>query len=154
MDPSHSMRRATRDDARDLARLRSTSLIELGLLAASLTVSFQHFAESDIADMLLNETLEAWLLIADHRIAGSACVVYWQRLPYPETSLHAELAGVYVAPSYRQHGFAAALCREALRGANARGVRSIVVHPSLLGRRLYQNLGFVDNAAMRLASCP
>lgn len=144
------LRPATRGDGFALARMRRASLLELGSLQPLDDVRFEREAAHAFEDLLRSDRLAAWLLVADGRIAGSASVVFWQRLPYPETSWHAELAGVYVAPALRHRGFARELCREAVDAARARGVRHIVVHPSSGSRTLYASLGFAEGNEMRL----
>ena len=144
------MRPATFADASELARLRCESLRELGLLPGDDARSFMHSASKEFLAALGADRLAAWLLLAEGRVVGSACALFWERLPYAESSLHAELAGVYVAGPYRKRGFARALCSEAIAEARARGARRIFVHPSHAGRRLYQELGFTEESQMRL----
>ncbi len=143
------LRSATRADALALARLRRASLIELGLPGA-LEPAFERDAALAFDALLVKGELAAWLLVADGRVAGSACALFWHRLPYPETSLHAELASVYVAPAYRRRGIARELCAEAIAASRARGARRIVVHPSRAGVALYAELGFTAGNELRL----
>ena len=144
------LRPATRGDGFALARMRRASLLELGALQPIDDVRFEREAAHTFEDLLASERLDAWLLVTAGRIAGSASMLFWQRLPYPKTSWHAELAGVYVAPALRNRGFARELCREAVDAARARGVRHIVVHPSSGARSLYASLGFGEGNEMRL----
>lgn len=143
------LRAATRADARALAELRRASLIELGLPFAC-EPEFERAAIRAFDTMLATRELAAWVLVVGGRVAGSACALFWHRLPYPGTSLHAELAGVYVAPPYRRRGIARELCREAIAASRARGVRRIVVHPSAAGATLYAELGFTASNELRL----
>lgn len=143
------LRAATRADARALAELRRASLIELGLPLAC-EPEFERAAICAFDTMLATRELAAWVLVVGGRVAGSACTLFWNRLPYPGTSLHAELAGVYVAPPYRRRGIARELCREAIAASRARGVRRIVVHPSPAGATLYAELGFTASNELRL----
>ncbi|GAC1442244.1 MAG: hypothetical protein NVS3B17_15610 [Vulcanimicrobiaceae bacterium] len=151
VDQRTFLRTAARGDGLALARLRRASLLELGALAPEDDVRFERDAAHAFEDLLAGDRLAAWLLIANGRMAGCATVLFWQRLPYPQTSWHAELAGVYVAPAMRMQGFARELCREAVATARARGVRHVVVHPSSGARSLYASLGFGDGNEMRLA---
>ena len=145
---------ATSKDAPALARLRRQSFIEIGLLAPANSASFERAAVAEFAALFALDRLESRLLACDGTIAGCASALFWKRLPYPGTSLHAELAGVYVAPPYRRHGFAGELCAAVLAAARARGVRRIVVHPSAAGLSLYAKLGFKDSGQLRLAPSP
>jgi GNAT superfamily N-acetyltransferase len=143
--------RANAGDARALARLRAASLLEQGLLGPDAVPAFELAAEREFRSALEESRVEAWLLISDRSVRGCASALFWERLPYAETALHAELAGVYVEPTLRGRGFARALCRHAIAAARARGVRSIRVHPSRASGRLYRDLGFVDSNELRLA---
>ena len=144
------LRPAERGDAWSLARLRSASLHEQGLIAADEARDFERGAFRELLALFDDERLAACVLVAEEHVAGSACVVFWRRLPYRETSLHAELCGVYVAPPCRRRGFGRELCAEALAAARARHVRRIVVHASDVGRPLYRALGFSGGDEMRL----
>ncbi len=144
------LRAAERGDAWALARLRTASLLELELLAPSAARAFERDAFREFSTLLVDERLTAWVLVAGGRVAGSACVVFWRRLPYLDGSLHAELCGVYVEPALRRRGYARELCSEALAAARASNARKVVVHASDGGRPLYEQLGFVAGNEMRL----
>jgi len=146
------LRAAARGDDHALARLRRASLLELGTLAPEDDVRFERDAAHAFEDFLASDALAAWLLVDDGRAVGCASMLFWQRLPYPQTSWHGELAGVYVVPGFRNRGYARELCREAVSTVRARGVRHIVVHPSMGARSLYASLGFGEGNEMRLGS--
>lgn len=143
------VRQADRFDAAPLAALRCASLIEMGLLPAAQAEAFRRRALPEFWRGLCEERIAAWLLSVDDRIVGCACLVFWERLPYPETSLHAELAGVYVAPEFRRLGYARELIGEALTTARACGVRKTVLQPTEGTRELYRTFGFAESGQMR-----
>lgn len=142
--------RASIVDAYDLARLRAVSLVEMGLLKPLERGLFQQRAQREFVKLFREGRLAAWLLVADGHAMGCTCVLLWDRLPYPTTSLHAEVAGVYVDPALRGRGYAREMVREAISWARAAEVRKIVLHPSSAGRGLYEGLGFIDGNEMRL----
>jgi ribosomal protein S18 acetylase RimI-like enzyme len=144
------LRRAERDDAHDLARLRAASLAEQNLLPPADAATFAFDAERRFAALFRDGRIAGWVLVARGGIRGAACSIFWERLPYAGTSLHAELAGVYVEPAFRRCGYARELCREALDDARASGARRITVHPSASGAPLYRELGFVTGNEMLL----
>jgi GNAT superfamily N-acetyltransferase len=144
------IRPANAGDARTLARLRAASLLEQGLLGTDGAPAFEIVAEREFSASLRDGRVAAWLLDSARGVRGCASALFWERLPYAETALHAELAGVYVEPSLRGRGFARALCLHAIAAARARGVRSIRVHPSRAAGGLYRDLGFVDSNELRL----
>jgi GNAT superfamily N-acetyltransferase len=144
------VRQADRFDAAALARLRVAALGEMGLLAPAEAPEFLARARAELWSMLGAERVAAWLLCIDDVVCGCACVVFWERLPYPGTSLHAELAGVYVAPEHRRRGYAAELIAEALATARAHGVRRVVLQPTDHTRALYARFGFGPSGQLRL----
>jgi len=151
MPAALALRQADAFDASALAELRAAGLIELGLLDPLAADAFLPRARHEYWTLLREDRLAAWMLQAGGRAAGCACVVFFDRLPYPQTSLHAELAGVYVAGPYRRQGIARELVTEALAAARARGVRKIVLHPTDRTRELYRSFGFSESGQMRMS---
>lgn len=147
-----SIRAAGQGDARALAALRARSLIEMGLLEgdARAAETFVDAASLHIEALFARERLAASILLEGSRPAGCACVVFWNRLPYPDGFTHAEIAGVYVVPEYRRHGHATALTRAAIAAARSRNVRKIVLYPAAEARSLYERLGFTAADQMQL----
>jgi hypothetical protein len=86
------MRAATGADAAALARLRRASHVELGLLAPSTADGFERAAVAEFASLFGEGRLAARLLVCEGEILGCASVLFWRRLPYASTSLHADLA--------------------------------------------------------------
>ncbi len=147
-----TIRTAERSDAQALAALRAESLIEMGLLERPAAPAFVARAASRFARLFRDERLHAWLLVDGALPVGCACVVFWERLLYPDGDLHAEIAGVYVAPPFRRRGFATALTREAIADARRCGTRKIVLTPTTPARSLYERLGFAAAHQMQLRS--
>ncbi len=145
------IKRAGIGDATELARLRAHSLVEQGLLEGGAAERFARDAEPRFDAGLRSGRVVAWILASPTGTHGCAAVNYFERLPYPGTALHAELAGVYVEPSLRGRGFARALCRTAIAAARERGVRRIAVHAALNAGDLYRRLGFVPGNQLELA---
>lgn len=144
------IRRAFSFDAAALARLRAASLRELGRLDDAHAEAFARDAQADFTRLLAEDRLIAFVLCDGAEVVGSACAIFFERLPYPDGMLHAEIAGVYVAPAFRGNGWAAQLVRDVVSATNNRGVRKTVLHPSPLAKPLYERLGFEDEPAMRL----
>ena len=139
------IRAAHAADANALAELRASSLIEQRHLRAPERDAFVRSAGDDFARLFAAERLVAVLLVHGSRAIGSACATYFDRLPYLDGTLHAELSGVYVEPGYRGAGHATRLIGavvEAVRGSSA---RKTFLRPSPLARPLYARLGFVDD---------
>ena len=77
-------------DAAQLARLRAASLAEQGYLAEAERDAFAQRATADTARLFREQRLVAWLACAGDVVVGSACAVYFDRLPYPDGTLHAD----------------------------------------------------------------
>ena len=146
------LREAQAADAWDIAGLRFASLMEMGHVTDKDRKSFIPRAANEIFQLFKEERLVAWLLVSDGVPSGSACVLFWRRLPYANGSVHAEIAGVYVIPALRRNGYATELVREALANAQARGVRKITLSPTEVGRSIYERLGFKNEVQMALRS--
>ena len=144
------LRQAQAADAWDLAGLRFASLVEMSLSSPSERERFLPRAAGEFFELFAQDRMAAWLLLDDGLPCGCACTLFWSRLPYPSSSLHAEIAGVYVAPHLRRRGYATELVREALASARARGVRKVTLSPTEVGRSIYERLGFSDQTQMIL----
>jgi GNAT superfamily N-acetyltransferase len=140
------VRRADADDAAALARLRAASLAEQGYVATAERDAFAARATADTARLFREQRLVAWLACDGDTAIGSACAVYFDRLPFPDGTLHAELSGVYVEPAYRGAGVASRLVAAVVDTLRASGVRRTFLRPSPGARSLYTRLGFVDDA--------
>jgi len=145
-----ALRPADAFDAAALAELRLASLTEMGLIAPPDAAEFARRSRREYWTLLREERLAAWVLCVDGRVEGCACVLFWNRLPYAPTSLHAEIAGVYVAPEFRRRGVARELVAEAVAVARGRGVRRIVLHSTDEMRPFYRALGFAESGQLRL----
>ncbi len=143
------LRVADRFDARALARLRAASLVELGVLPLDDGAGFLPQATREFFALLGSDRLTAWLACEDDRVIGSACAIFYERLPYPDGSRHAEVCGVYVKPDYRRRGLAGELIREVVASTRA-AARKTFLRPSAAAKSLYARLGFVDTELMTL----
>jgi GNAT superfamily N-acetyltransferase len=145
------LRQAAVRDSAALAELRAASLTEMGLIRPAEASVFLRRARDEFGELFRTERIAAWLLKVDGVAAGCACALFWSRLPYPPSSLHAEIGGVYVVPAQRGRGYARELIAEAIAAARARGVCRIVLHPTERSRALYRKMGFTESGQLRLA---
>ncbi len=145
------LRAADQFDSLDLARLRAASLIELELLPADASAAFAVRAAADFRALFRSGRIAAWIAVDGERAVASSCAVFYDRLPYPDGSRHAELCGVYVVPAYRRRGIASDLVREVVAAASAGGARKTYLRPSKDAKALYARLGFVDADLMLFA---
>jgi len=139
------IRAAGAADAETLSRLRAASLIEQGHLSESERNGFARRAAGDITRLFADGRLVAMLLVDGGHGAGSACATYFERLPFPDGTLHAELSGVYVEPAYRCAGHGTRLVSAVVEAMRVSGARRTFLRPSPGARSLYARLGFVDD---------
>jgi GNAT superfamily N-acetyltransferase len=117
------IRAAGAADAETLSRLRTASLIEQRHLGEAERDAFAKRATSDITRLF----------------------AYLERLPFPDGTLHAELAGVYVDPAYRGAGYGERLVSAIVEAMRHSGARKTYLRPSPGARSLYERLGFVED---------
>ena len=51
---------------------------------------------------------------------------------------------IYTAPAYRRRGVARRIVEKLIEDAKARGIRSVLLEATEMGRSLYESLGFED----------
>ena len=51
---------------------------------------------------------------------------------------------IYTAPAYRRRGVARRIVEKLIEDAKARGIRSVLLEATEMGRPLYESLGFED----------
>lgn len=148
------LRAADRLDSHSLGVLRAASLLELGLVPPDGAAAFARRAANDFFALFRADRIAAWVACDGECVVASACAIFYDRLPYPDGSRHAELGGVYVAPAYRKRGFASELVREVLAAAQGGGARKTFLRPSQTAKSLYARLGFVETELMTFAPRP
>jgi GNAT superfamily N-acetyltransferase len=141
-------------DAEALAHLRAASMIELGYLTPSERAAFARGAAAQFARLFDDARLAAHVLCDGDAVVGSACAIYFERLPFPDGSLHAEISGVYVEPAYRGAGHATRLVDEVVAAVRCSGARRTFLRPTRGSKALYERLGFIDDEGglMRLGA--
>lgn len=95
----------------------------------------------DWANLLAIEPQGCWVYEVDGVVAGSTtAVLYGQELAW--------IGMVLVLPEYRGRGIARQLMQHALRYLDDRGVRCVKLDATDMGKPLYEQLGFVDEAVI------
>jgi GNAT superfamily N-acetyltransferase len=99
-----------------------------------------------LRQMLATASYMGWLAeTADGTVIAGAGVHIRRLLPRAETLVACEalVVNVYVAPEFRHRGLARRLMEGILAWCRAQGIERVVLHPSSMGRPLYESLGFV-----------
>jgi GNAT superfamily N-acetyltransferase len=143
------LRRATAADANIIAEHRARLFADTGRLpslSSGDTVALLDKAQAVLAAMLAGGEYIGWFLVApDSVIAAGAGAQIRRLLPRPETLTEREalVVNVYVLPEYRRQGLARRLMEAIVDWCDEQGIERIVLHPSTMGRPLYESLGFV-----------
>ena len=140
------IRRAAAADARAFGAIRAAAMAEQDHLGAHDPDAFARDAAGSFARMLAESKLVAWLLCDGERVVGSACAVYFERLAFPDGTLHAEVCGVYVDPAYRGCGMASRLIERVVADVRSSPARKTFLRPASKARALYARLGFADDS--------
>lgn len=129
-------------DAAEYVALRQRALREIPPAFGSLPEDEPNAAET----ALRLEPGDDQCFFGTARGNGLVGIIRASRYSAANEKHRAYLAGLYVIPEYRRHGYGGALVREALRWAgNVAGVRRVnltVVTRQAAAIRLYQSLGF------------
>lgn len=140
------IRRTTVADATIVAEHRVLMFIETGRLDADQAAVLRARLPAILQPMLVSGEYIGWFVTTPHDdVVAGAGVQMRHLLPRPETFTEREalVVNVYVAPDYRRQGLARRLMTTILDWCKEQGIERVVLHPSSLGRPLYESLGFV-----------
>ena len=152
----YTFRPATVIDAHALARFRAAFLLDFGVpLGDGCEVFWTTYFQNALIDG------RYWAVLAEqqsqtHEAQAVACagLMFFPVVPVPSdpSGLRAHVQGVYTLPEHRGRGLGERLTREVLREAQARGLKSANLNASVMGRGVYERLGFTEANApeMRL----
>jgi GNAT superfamily N-acetyltransferase len=89
---------------------------------------------------------------SNERVAGGGGVLLspWPANPHDPCVERAIILNVYTEQEFRRRGVAREVMQAILGWVKERGLRSVNLHASDEGRRLYENLGFTTTNEMRL----
>ncbi len=103
--------------------------------------------------MMASREYLAWLVMTqDGDIAAGVGLWLMDWPPHligPGTR-RANLLNVYTEKPFRRHGLARQLVDTAVAWCYMNGIRTVILHASTEGRRVYENLGFKPTNEMRL----
>lgn len=152
------VRPATVADIPHLARQRVAMFRDMGSIQPGTEAQLATATADHLHRAIPSGEFLAWVAEdASRAVIGGAGVQLRPLVPRPrpdgasvEMGPEALVLSVYVEPSWRRQGVAAALMRALLDALAERKVRRIVLHASDDGRRLYERLGFVQTNEMKL----
>lgn len=138
-----NIRKATIDDAALLSEVRKLQLIDEGIkpdcdIDAELSAFFKKWLKSDDFIQLIAEE--------DKKLLSTAAIVYYD-LPPSYTNkigVRGYVTNVYTVPEHRRKGLSRCLLTMLLDDARSRGIKKLWLGASVLGRPLYEKLGFIQ----------
>ena len=140
---SITYRMADRDDIPVLAQLRKRQLIDEGQSPdMEIDGELRQYFERHFADRSLVE----WVAEDGDRIVATAAIVFMDFPPAfnNRTGIRGYVTNMYTAPSHRRRGIAAALLEKLVDEAGARGVRTVLLAASQMGKPVYRRFGFAE----------
>jgi len=143
-------RRIALEDVAALARMRLALLVETGgALHAAEHATLMQSNEAFFRHNIDNPAWVHWCVEVAGGMVAVGTLAILERPPYPGNpeGLDAYLLNIYTVPAFRGRGAANAVVAAALRHAQARGVRKLILHATDAGRPIYEKLGFLASSA-------
>ena len=107
-----------------------------------------------LVDMIKKGRLFGFVAVANtNRIAGSGCVWLRENQPRPGSfkPLMPYLLSMYTDPKFRRMGIASKIVKEAMKSFKSKGYRTMTLHGSRVGRKVYAKLGWERTWEMRVS---
>jgi GNAT superfamily N-acetyltransferase len=143
--PRFTLRQASPHDAAALAALRRALFQDLGQAPApDGWTAFEGVSAGSFKTGLEQGWCLAWLAEADGAAIGSAALLFFPRLPSPQSRAVVEgyLLSVYTLPPWRGRGIATALVTAAVAKGRELGLARVRLHATAVGRPVYAAAGF------------
>jgi GNAT superfamily N-acetyltransferase len=146
------IRQATVADVDVIVRHRRAMFADMGSGDEAARDAMASAAEPFIEASLKNGTYRGWLVeTGDGVVAGGGlAVVGFQPTPFDPVPRRAWVLNMYTEPAYRRRGLARELMLTMIGWCRERGLKSVFLHASDAGRRLYEELGFTPTNEMQL----
>jgi GNAT superfamily N-acetyltransferase len=145
------MRPATPGDAARIAEQRIRMFADSRSVSPDVEASLRVALPDLLRSMLASGEYVGWLVEdAEGRVIAGAGVHLRRLLPRVETQVAREalVVNVYVVPDRRRQGLARNLMETILAWAAEQGIERVSLHASVMGRSLYETLGFTPTNEM------
>ncbi len=143
---------ATPADIPALAALRKRQLADEGAAPQqNIDPALRSFFERKLADRSLTE----WVCVDGGEIIATAAILFVELPPtYANPSgQKGYITNMYTDPAYRGRGIAIFLLKKLTEEARARGVESLWLHASAMGRPVYLRFGFTEASELLSLDC-
>jgi GNAT superfamily N-acetyltransferase len=147
-----ALRRATVDDVPVIAHHRRAMFTDMGAGDPAgldaVDATFTPYVTRGLGD----GSYRGWLAQKDGRVvAGGGLLLYeWPGSPRDARPRRAYIFNLYTEPEYRRRGLARRIIQAMMDWCRAEGFKSVALHHSDDGRRLYESMGFKQTNEMRL----
>lgn len=136
-------RRATVADIPALREARKLQLIDEGMAPDA---DIDGELDAYLAEGLSDGTLLEWVIEEDGEIVATAALAL---MPFPPTFTNPQgtrgyITNMYTVPSHRGRCIATRMLSLIIDEARRRGLRKLILHASVMGRPIYQRIGFID----------
>lgn len=139
-------KRATIDDLKILTDTRITVLCAANKLSDDVDMSFvKEESYRYYQDALTNDTHVAYLVFDDNEFVGAGGISFFKVMPtyHNPSGQKAYIMNMYTKPEYRRNGIAFKTLDLLIAEANRKGITSISLEATDMGRPLYEKYGFV-----------
>jgi ribosomal protein S18 acetylase RimI-like enzyme len=139
------IRRATPDDAAELARIRYAFRAELDPPLESENVFRERCARWMMAQLGPAGRWWCWVAVLGTTVVGTLWLQLIEKLPNPvgHRGLHGYVSSVYVLPELRNAGIGSALLAACLAEVDALQLDAVFLWPTARSRGLYERHGFM-----------
>jgi GNAT superfamily N-acetyltransferase len=148
-----TIRMATADDVPVIVHHRRAMFTDMGVGDPAgldaVEITFTPYVTRALGD----GSYRGWLAqTSDGRVvAGGGLLVYeWPGSPRDPRPRRAYIFNLYTEPEYRRRGLARRIIQAMIDWCHVEGFKSVALHYSDDGRRLYESMGFQQTNEMRL----
>jgi GNAT superfamily N-acetyltransferase len=152
-DDFKRIREARSSEMVEIMRHRRGMYTDMGFEDATALDAMEHTSEEFIRKAIIDGEYHQWFAeTSQSRVIGGVAVLVhpWVSSPTNPRPERAYVLNMYVYPEFRRQGIARELMRTAIEWCRKHRFRSLYLHASENGRRLYEELGFKSTNEMRI----
>jgi GNAT superfamily N-acetyltransferase len=152
-DGEYVLRAATLADAPLIAEHRALMFRDMGEVAPQEVDRLREASERWVAELLSKDGYFGWLIETQGEIVAGGGIILMQHFPGPgyyRVRRRAHVVNIYTAPDHRRKGLARRMMQHILHWCAQNAVDDVTLGASDQGRPLYESLGFLPTAHMRL----
>lgn len=145
------MKKAEIEDLNIVVKLKMDMFTEVGSISL-----LQDNAEEQIyekyKELYQEEKGCHYLVYENDSVVACGGAVIKEDVPFCffKTPMYGYIIDVYCIPEKRRNGYASKIIEELLQWLKSKGVHTIKLKPSAVGKHLYEKLGFYDSGEMEL----